>query len=737
MINKLLAAFVAAVCLCASSATAAPEWKRLADYPRPPAPDTGWGIHDHTDGIWVPEDPDFFFRELKERYGFSWYKVLALGDNKLEVVRAARRQGVEPVVRIYKSSALPWYPREGAESEEFTQLVRQYVEAGANYFEFANEPNLDLEWASEYHDKTEAEKIELMCRHWLRVRPLVDAAGGIPLFYAMTPGSAGRWYKESFELFAKWDKIDEAFAGAGIAGHFCSLNHPIDYPFDPQKNMPHSTRQERFESLMRDNSCYRLVELVTMLAEQYLPQPIPILSTEGGTGLHDSQDSDYPPLNPALHAEMNMEIFRRFNPKHVDYWGDAFFAQMSWNYGGSGAFGHSVWFDNPEYGGDLPVLAAMERETRFDRSSAYPPLERSVAAPLEQLKHPTSAPPEPWIPLWDYPRPAAPDTGWGIHDRTNCSSIVNSDFDGFFRDLKQRYGFSWFKVLACGGGKEEMVAAARRQGVEPVVRLYAFEPHPYFPRPGAEEEEFRRNVRNYVAAGARYFESGNEPNLGLEWTAEEFDKPNAVERLCRQWLRVKKVIQDEGGIPVFYAMTPGSAGQWWKDCFVTFERWGKTEEAFAGAAYGVHLGPINHPLDYPFNPQKDMPRANGQQRYESLLKDNTNYLAVELLQRLMARYLPHPIPILSTEGGAFLGNQDDGNYPPVTLERHTEMNMGIFNRFNPEHPEYWGDSLFTQMSWEYDSWFHEWQYGKLPILDAMEEADKFDRGVAFKDSSAK
>jgi hypothetical protein len=345
----------------------------------------------------------------------------------------------------------------------------------------------------------------------------------------------------------------------------------------------------------------------------------------------------------------------------------------------------------------------------------------------------------PWLALADYPRPAAPDTGWGIHDFTDCQWTPD-DPDAFFDELKSRWGFSWFKVLACGLNKMEVVRAASRHGVEPVVRIYAPGPHPLYPRPGREEREFRAAVRAYVQAGAHYFEAGNEPNLGGEWSPGEADKPDQVGRLCKQWLRVKRIIEDEGGIAVFYAMTPGSAGQWWKDCFDRFQKWGKLEEAFAGAAFGAHLGPANHPLDYPFNPKKNMPHATQEERLESLLADNTCYLAGELIMLLMDKYLPYPIPILSTEGGAFLDEQPDKNYPKVTLERHRELNMGIFNRFNPSHPEYWGDPLFAQMSWAYggtggflfSGWFDHPEHGNLPILDAMEEADKFDRGVAFE-----
>jgi hypothetical protein len=323
---------------------------------------------------------------------------------------------------------------------------------------------------------------------------------------------------------------------------------------------------------------------------------------------------------------------------------------------------------------------------------------------------------------------------------------VPSDLDGFFKELKQKYGFSWFKVLACGANKIEVVKACRRQGVEPVVRIYVDRPTPFYPREGQEEQEFRKLVAAYVKAGARYIESGNEPNLSLEWAAGEWDKPDRVERLCRQWLRVKPMIAREGGIPVFYAMSVGgednrSAGQWWQDCFETFKKWDKIEEAFAGTAFGVHLGTTNHPLDYPFDARRNMPHATKAERIDSLMKNNTCYLGGELLIHLMGQYLPRPIPILSTEGGTFPDNQDDKGYPKITPELHRDYNIGIFERLNPKHPEYWGDPLFAQMSWIYhadggvfaiDSWFDNPKYGRMPILDALEKAERFDRGTIFR-----
>jgi hypothetical protein len=174
------------------------------------------------------------------------------------------------------------------------------------------------------------------------------------------------------------------------------------------------------------------------------------------------------------------------------------------------------------------------------------------------------------------------------------------------------------------------------------------------------------------------------------------------------------------------------------------------EEAFAGTAFGAHLGTANHPLDYPFDAKRNMPHATPAERIASLLQNNTCYLGVELLTHQIHEYLPHPIPILSTEGGAFPDNEADPQYPRVTPEIHRDLNLGIFARMNPEHPEYWGDLLFSQMSWiwhadpaenatpeevrssfAWDSWSDHPEYGRMPILDALEQAPRFDRGKTF------
>lgn len=341
-------------------------WIALEDYPRPPAPDTGWGIHDHTNGDWFPPDQDAFYEELRGKYGFTWFKILGLGKNKIGMTAAARRHGVEPVVRIYD---LAEYPQPGPEEEKYRDWIRAYVEAGGRYFELANEPNIDGEWTA--GGTVENDRIEGICRTWLRVKRIAQEEGAIPIFYAMTPGSAGEYYRDCFETFKSWGKIEEAFAGAAIGIHPYPLNHPLEYPFDPLSNLPHATRAERFNSLMQDNSAFRILELVQMMQMEYLPYAIPILATEAGYNIGDQSDHRYPEITPERMAELNMEIFNRMDPDHPLYWGDSFFSHMVWAYGGTGSFMFSGWFNNPKYGGNLPVLDRMEEAEKFDRGEAF------------------------------------------------------------------------------------------------------------------------------------------------------------------------------------------------------------------------------------------------------------------------------------------------------------------------------------------------------------------------------
>ena len=87
----------------------------------------------------------------------------------------------------------------------------------------------------------------------------------------------------------------------------------------------------------------------------------------------------------------------------------------------------------------------------------------------------------------------------------------------------------------------------------PIVRLYRFQPNP-----GNLDEKALRAVKDYVAAGVRYFEFNNEPDMPVEWQGN-FMPPDAVEIVTQRHPQHGSHPGD-GRIPAIPALTVG--GKW-------------------------------------------------------------------------------------------------------------------------------------------------------------------------------
>ncbi len=311
---------------------------RLQDYPRPPA-DTGWGFHDSAGTHARPDDAAAYARRLRHEYGITWFKVLADGQNKVDLARAFTAAGIECVVRLYAERP---HPHHVVSSDD----VRAYVQAGAHYFEWGNEPNLRCEW--DEASWNEGAQVDKVCRQWLKNAEAIRQGGGIPLLPALSPGGDyphRDWYRTMFEWLKLHNQL-KTLEGAALAIHNRPLNHPLAYP-------PKSKRDE--------SGCYFLdYEWIDDLVRSYLGQSLPLLATEAGYEPGWAQNPEYPPITPQLHADWNMEILRGFRQGR---WRDSLFCQCMWI---GEAFGHepfseSAWFNNPS-GGDLPAVAALRAE---------------------------------------------------------------------------------------------------------------------------------------------------------------------------------------------------------------------------------------------------------------------------------------------------------------------------------------------------------------------------------------
>jgi hypothetical protein len=256
-----------------------------------------------------------------------------------------------------------------------------------------------------------------------------------------------------------------------------------------------------------------------------------------------------------------------------------------------------------------------------------------------------------------------PKTGIGFHDSSNTGAIP-ANLDVWAQAMAAR-GVSVYKVLADGVNKVGMAAALVRAGIVPIVRLYGHQPHPRLTvHPGW--------VAPYVAAGARLFEWGNEPNIGApEWENETFPPRSEFGRLIgEQWLRNAAQIRAEGGIPLFVAMTPGG----YHDHRIAYVQIldylhsvGKLG-TFEQAALAIHPRPHTVPPHVP--PTQALTVA---------------FKEYEWIAGLFQTYLGWVPPMYATEHGYSPNDSTPTGYPPIDENQAAQYNRVLFEMMNPAH----------------------------------------------------
>ncbi len=310
--------------------------------------------------------------------------------------------------------------------------------------------------------------------------------------------------------------------------------------------------------------------------------------------------------------------------------------------------------------------------------------------------------------LKDYPRPTN-DTGIGFHDTAQVACRP-ADPAAYARYLHDDLGVRWYKVLAGGSNKPDLVAAFTAAGIECPVRLYAYRPHPH-------HVVRESDVRAYVQAGAHYIEWGNEANLLCEWDEASWREGAIADKLCEQWLRNADVIRRAGGIPLFVAMSPGGNYQH-RQLLTTMMDWLRLHnhlDSLQGAAIAIHNRPLNHPLDYVDRGGEPVPGCH--------------FLDYEWIDDLVRSYVGHSLPLLATEAGYELGWRQDDRYPEITPDLHAQGNLAIVDGFRTGR---WRQSLFCQCFWLVDHfgdpghsfdnahWHNNRAYGRnLPAVAAL------------------
>lgn len=368
--------------------------------------------------------------------------------------------------------------------------------------------------------------------------------------------------------------------------------------------------------------------------------------------------------------------------------------------------------------------------------------------------------------LSEYPRPPQ-DTRIGIHwSAGNAGAVGMGEIRSRWIPLLKEMGVKWVKLLHDGG--LELAQELLATGIMPIVRLYRPAPNSVEVEEGTLGPREVEALEAYVAIGVRYFEFNNEPELASEWRGPKPDDATAQRIVARNAIRDMETILNKGGLPAIPATAIGTR---WDLLGAILEQGGQDLIA-AGAWWAVHNYDINHPLDYPYDPVNQDGRLLTQEEYDALgtaswqgrvwgfrsldfvnqqrqqgarpgitvHDDPSGWLAYTRFADLSLQHLGYYIPILSTENGPIVNEDDDPRYPTTTPEQHRDkvlemcrIMMGTSTRFE-QAPDYYfctafwllGNSVLRAAGpWEEHAWISpRWPGGQLPVVDALRALPK-------------
>jgi hypothetical protein len=364
--------------------------------------------------------------------------------------------------------------------------------------------------------------------------------------------------------------------------------------------------------------------------------------------------------------------------------------------------------------------------------------------------------------LRDYPRPKD-DTGIGVHWSAGFAAAIG------LGEIEQKWlpellamGVKWVKV-ANHDGALDFVRLLLKHDIMPVVRLYRPQPNP-----GVLDTRALQAVTDYVAAGVRYFEFNNEPDLGVEWQGGERPE-DALAIVARNAIIDMEAILERGGYPAVPALAPGT--KW--DVVGEICRLGRRDLFAQPVWQAIHNYSLNHPLDYPYDEGNQqgaaytadfygrltaerwdgdawqgwsLERVNDERRRNynpgaTAFDDPSCWRGYERYDRLIRDQIGRSLPLLATENGFIVGERPDPRYPATTPQMHMAQTleacrvmMGTSTRFD-HAPDYYFCTAFWLLGnynlgswmpiWEGQAWYSSrWPDARLPIVDALKAEPK-------------
>ncbi|MEP7293411.1 MAG: hypothetical protein ABI835_16625 [Chloroflexota bacterium] len=294
------------------------------------------------------ESPPDYQRYIQPKMG--WVKLLAAGIEYADDVRVFMDNNITPIVRLYlgRYGAGPF-------DQHLQRIIDTFVSAGVKWFEFYNEPNVDVEWPLGFDPSWENTSgiISPMMDNWMNFAEYVASKGCYPGFVAMAESAvrnyaAVLWMDTFLNYIA--DHHYERFRALLANGMYCCY-HPLianhfyqevpgggpfsmrtpaaqvgteggwhfEYPYDPvsQSTDPGRTVYGgTAETPFGDPN--GLVAMGRMFNERcasiFGSQAIPCIGTEGGIipflgGGQFQLDTRYPPYNERSQAEATVAMF--------------------------------------------------------------------------------------------------------------------------------------------------------------------------------------------------------------------------------------------------------------------------------------------------------------------------------------------------------------------------------------------------------------------------------------------
>jgi hypothetical protein len=333
------------------------------------------------------------------------------------------------------------------------------------------------------------------------------------------------------------------------------------------------------------------------------------------------------------------------------------------------------------------------------------PAKSAPAAALEQPQATTATTQTPTADLSQamalsaYPRPNG-DNGRGMHwiPTTQQSTAV---VDRFVSEA-QKMGVKWITFLNDGaniGQNDYLVDKLKGAGIEPIMRLWTNKLDPIKGDIGAM-------VKHYLAKGVHYFQPYNEPNL----CAEQNDGQPSVTHYLDAWIPAAKAIVRAGGLVGFGSMAPGGD---------------RDDQAFLIDALKELKGRgadnlLNHGWLSMHNYTHNRPLVERE--------DSDGFFKFRAYRRWINEALGRDIPIIGTEGGTFVGQQEDKTLPAVSVTKAVQMSRDAYTYMRDQREpwnfaySYWvvaneaGGG--TDQSFRAHALFH--QDGTVnPIVDAL------------------